>query len=265
MIEVLTLDKGQYSGSIRQWKEYRGLITSKTAYDGHFNTSFHYHEHPHLSFILQGGNMEYRQKETLIRNANDVMFYHSGELHKTLPTDSQTRNLNLEIDTAFLQENTISEDRLKQAIQSNRDSSLFMLKMQSEIHLNDQLTESALHALLFGFITAPELKSYKEINWCVKLHQLINDDWNKTHTLSDLALETGVHPVTISKYFARYFGCTLGEYLRKVKISRSLPLIKNSNDSLTEIALYCGFADQSHFIRVFKHYTGISPKNYRSL
>lgn len=264
-MEVLTLDKGQYSGSIRQWKEYRGLITSKTAYDGHFNTSFHYHEHPHLSFILQGGNIEYRQKETLIRSANEVMFYHSGELHKTLPTDSQTRNLNLEIDAAFLLENNIPEDQLKQVVENNRDSSLFILKMQSEIHLNDQLTESALHALLFGFITAPELKNYKQIDWCVKLNQLINDNWNKQQNLSDLAMQIGVHPVTISKYFARYFGCTLGEYLRKLRISRSLSLIKNSEDSLTEIALFCGFADQSHFIRVFKHYTGISPKNYRSL
>lgn len=264
-MEVLTLDKGQYSGSIRQWKEYRGLITSKTTYDGQFNTAFHSHEHPHLSFILQGGNVEYRQKETLIRSANDVMFYHSGELHKTIPTDSQTRNLNLEIDSAFLQENNISEDRLKQVVQRNRDSSLFILKMQSEIHLNDQLTESALHALLFGFITAPELKSYKEISWCVKLNQLIHDDWDKQHSLSDLATQIGVHPVTISKYFARYFGCTLGEYLRKLRVSKSLSLIKNPEYSLTEIALLCGFADQSHFIRVFKQYTGISPKNYRSL
>ncbi|MNU55426.1 HTH-type transcriptional activator Btr [compost metagenome] len=264
-MEVLTLDKGQYSGSIHQWKEYRGLITSKTAYDDQFNTAFHYHEHPHLSFILQGGNVEYRQKETLIRNANEVMFYYSGELHKTLPTDSKTRNLNLEIDTAFLQENHISENQLKQVVENNRDSSLFILKMQSEIHLNDQLTESALHALLFGFITAPELKSYKQIDWCVKLNQLINDNWNEQHNLSDLAMQIGVHPVTISKYFARYFGCTFGEYLRKLRVSKSLPLIKNPAYSLTEIALLCGFADQSHFIRVFKHYTGISPKSYRSL
>lgn len=173
--------------------------------------------------------------------------------------------MNLEIDAAFLLENNISEDQLKQVVENNRDSSLFILKMQSEIHLNDQLTESALHALLFGFITAPELKNYKQIDWCVKLNQLINDNWNKQHNLSDLAMQIGVHPVTISKYFARYFGCTLGEYLRKLRISRSLSLIKNSEDSLTEIALFCGFADQSHFIRVFKHYTGISPKNYRSL
>ena len=264
-MDVLTLDKGQYSGSIHRWKEYRGLISSKTAYDGQFNASFHSHEHPHLSFILQGGNVEYRKKQTVIRNTNEVMFYHSGELHKTIPTDSQTRNLNLEIDAAFLQENSISEDRLKQVVQNNRDSSLFILKMQSEIHLNDHLTESALHALLFGFITAPELKSYKEISWCIKLNQLLNDQWNQQHNLSDLAAQTGVHPVTISKYFASYFGCTLGEYLRKLRVSKSLSLIKNPGYSLTEIALLCGFSDQSHFIRVFKHYTGISPKNYRSL
>lgn len=264
-MEVLTLDKGRYSGNIRQWKEYRGLITSKTAYDSDYNTAFHSHEHPHVSFILQGGNIEYRGAQKIVRSANEVTFYHSGELHKTLPVDAQTRNLNLEIDTAFLDENRLSEEQLRQAISQNSDSNLFLLRMQSEIHLNDQLTESALHTLLFGFISAPEVKNYEKIAWCVKLHELIQDQWNMPFSLADLSVAIGVHPVTISKYFTRYFGCNLSEYIRKLRIQRSLSLIKNPEYSLTEIALLCGFADQSHFIRVFKHYTGISPKSYRML
>ncbi|WP_343604891.1 AraC family transcriptional regulator [Fluviicola sp.] len=264
-MEVLTLDKGQYSGNIRQWKEYRGLIASKTAYDSDSNPSFHAHEHPHVSFILQGGNIEYRGAESIVRGANEVTFYHSGELHKTLPATEHTRNLNLEIDSAFLDENRFSEDQLKKAIGKNPDSNLFLLRMQSEIHLNDQLTESALHALLFEFVTGLDVKNYREIHWCVKLHELINDRWAEPFHLNELSVELGVHPVTISKHFARYFGCTLSEYVRKLRIQRSLPLIQSREHSLSEIAFLCGFADQSHFIRVFKHYTGMSPKNYRML
>ncbi len=52
-MSALTLHKDQYSGSIQQLTEYDGLISSKTTYDKDYTTAFHYHEHPHLSFILQ--------------------------------------------------------------------------------------------------------------------------------------------------------------------------------------------------------------------
>ncbi len=62
-----------------------------------------------------------------------------------------------------------------------------------------------------------------------------------------MATIIGVHPVTISKYFPRYFSCTLGEYMRKLKIEKSLSLIKSPGNSLTNVAYACGFFDQSHF------------------
>ncbi|MEW6737177.1 MAG: helix-turn-helix domain-containing protein [Acidobacteriota bacterium] len=42
-------------------------------------------------------------------------------------------------------------------------------------------------------------------------------------------------------------------------------MIKNSQMSLTEIALHCGFADQSHFTRNFKEITGFLPKEFRKI
>ncbi|GAA3656436.1 helix-turn-helix domain-containing protein [Flavivirga jejuensis] len=75
----------------------------------------------------------------------------------------------------------------------------------------------------------------------------------------------GLHTVTISKFFRKYFSCTLGEYQRKLKIDYSLELIKNSKMSLTEIPHYCGFTDQSHFTRIFNEMTGFLPKHFRKL
>ncbi len=48
-------------------------------------------------------------------------------------------------------------------------------------------------------------------------------------------------------------------------VERSLPLIKESRMSLSEIAHYCGFADQSHFIRCFRGATGFRPGAFRRL
>jgi len=105
----------------------------------------------------------------------------------------------------------------------------------------------------------------KEIpEWTKKVYELINDSWNEKLTLTDLAKAADVNPITVSKHFHKYFSCTLGEYMRKLKIEKSLAILKNST-SLTDVAYICDFADQSHFTRTFKQLTGFLPKQYKRL
>jgi AraC family transcriptional regulator len=93
----------------------------------------------------------------------------------------------------------------------------------------------------------------------------MHDRWNESLSLQVLSDETGIHPVTISYYFPKYFACTFGAYMRKLKVSHALTLMKAGNTSLTSIAYECGFADQSHFIHTFKNLTGFLPAKYRKL
>lgn len=265
MKEILKLNKGIYSGNVQELKEHAGFITSKTVYEGDYHADFHYHENPHLSFILQGGNFEYKNGKASVRNAGEVLFYRSGELHKTLPTIAKTKNLNLEIDTDFLKNNLLSEPDLYDVICNRQDSRLFMLKIHAEIHFNDSLTEISIHAALLSYIKAFKPQDLSTAKWGIQLKEILNEEWNQNHSLSELSGILGVHPVTISKYFAKNFGCTFGEYVRKLRIQKSLELIKCTNYSLTEIAYLCGFADQSHFLRVFKFYTGMNPKYFQKL
>ncbi|MFT4205078.1 MAG: AraC family transcriptional regulator [Chitinophagaceae bacterium] len=265
MNEIIKLNKGNYSGEVQNLKEYAGFITSKTTYIDNYNTEFHYHENPHLSFILQGGNYEHKKSQTSIKTFGDVLFYHSGEIHKTIPTNETSKNLNLEFDINFLKDNFVSETELKNVVDHNLNSRLFMLKVHSELQLNDTITETAIQALLLNFVKNNKTDNRKTIRWIVELTNILNDEWNRNHSLSELSQRLGIHPVTISKNFNKYFGCTYGDYVRKLRIDRSLALIKSTHSSLTEIAFLCGFADQSHFIRTFKSYTGTNPKYFQKL
>ena len=101
--------------------------------------------------------------------------------------------------------------------------------------------------------------------WVKSLNELLNDCWNENPNLQDLSQILNLNPITISKHFPKYFGCTLGEYMRRIKINRSLSLIQSKNTNLTEISFQCGFSDQSHFIRTFKNQTGFLPKQFQKL
>jgi AraC family transcriptional regulator len=48
-------------------------------------------------------------------------------------------------------------------------------------------------------------------------------------------------------------------------VQRAMTLLGEPGRLLTEIAFECGFADQSHFIRSFRSYYGMTPLEYRRL
>jgi AraC family transcriptional regulator len=100
--------------------------------------------------------------------------------------------------------------------------------------------------------------------WADKIKDLLNDS-TEDRSLSELATLLNIHPVHLSRNFSKYFSCNLGEYIRTLKIQRSLSMLSERDLSLTQIALQCNFADQSHFIRAFKTQNKITPSAYRKL
>lgn len=65
------------------------------------------------------------------------------------------------------------------------------------------------------------------------------------------------------RHFYRLADCTPGEYLLECRMRRARQLLTNTQSSITDIALACGFYDSSHFIRKFIAATGITPGQYR--
>lgn len=58
-------------------------------------------------------------------------------------------------------------------------------------------------------------------------------------------------------------GCTVGEYVRKLRIEKAVELLLNSEKKIYDIAIEVGFASSAVFIRVFKQFMGIAPTSYR--
>jgi AraC family transcriptional regulator len=74
-----------------------------------------------------------------------------------------------------------------------------------------------------------------------------------------------VHPVYLCRTFSEQFDCTLGEYIRKLRTLRGWQLLTIGDGTLAEVASQSGFADQSHFTRLFKKQFGLTPGEYRRL
>lgn len=265
---MLVLEKGNYLGKLVDITQEDGILVSATSYHEHDATGrMHYHENPHLSFVLQGGGIEKRKLLEFERLPGQVMFFHSGESHQCINKLFPAKNINLEIEPAFLHDNGATEATVNSSVSDNHNAKFNMLRMYKELIVNDEYSGPSIRMLLLDLIYFRTKVEHENAHpkWVNTVHDLLNDRWNEHLTLKDLSRAAGVHPITISKCFPKYFSCTFGKYMRKLKIEKSLPLIKTSSLSLTEIAYECGFSDQSHFTRTFKQLTGFLPHHYKKL
>lgn len=259
------LTKGEYTGEIVSKMMIDDSLVTTTHYSSKENNpDWHYHENLHICFVFQGGKAETKKETSYTQKGGSIFFYHAQEKHRWISPNPVSKSANIEIGSQFLDKHSLKESDIKKAIQDNIDAKSLMLKMQQEMLLNESNSYSSIESLLLELVSfSKKLSPRKTPPWITSLTELLHEHWNEPMSLQEIALIIGVHPVTISKFFRKYFSCTLGEYQRKIKIEKSIQLIKESKLSLTEIAFLCGFTDQSHFIRNFKNMTGFLPKKFQ--
>lgn len=84
-------------------------------------------------------------------------------------------------------------------------------------------------------------------------------------TLLQLAEIVDLHPAYLSQLFKKEVGMLLSEYIQRERLEEVKKLLILSDYSLGEICTRLNFYDQSYFTRIFKKYTGVTPKRYRDL
>lgn len=266
---MLVLGKGAYLGKVIDLSQADGLLAGITSYrQGDGAGLVHYHENSHLSFVLSGGGVEKRKSSQFERLPGQIMFFHAGEHHQCINQQFPAQNINLEIEAVFLNDNGLTEADFNISLIKNPNSKFIMLRVYKELLAGDDFSGSTIKMLLLNLVSGAGRRTYSSNAlpaWVDVIKEMLNDRWNEPVSLKDLSEATGLHPVTISRFFPKYLSCTFGEYMRRLKVEKSLQLIKTSPASLTDIAHECGFSDQSHFTRTFKQLTGFLPHQYAKL
>jgi len=259
-----------YLGNVINKLKVDGVIAGARTFregDGDRAAAMHYHESAHVSFVLEGGVLDKRKTWEIERLSGEAMFFHAGEPHRTIIGAFPTKNINLAIEHNFLHENLATEAAIESAVDTNPNAKFIMLKIYKELVSEDVFSDCSIKMLLLELLHTNSKTGSENSSpgWIKTVAELTRDKWNESLSLKDLSEAAGIHPITISKHFSKYFSCTFGEYMRRLKIEKSLQFLKASSFSLTEIAAECGFSDQSHFIRTFKQLTGILPNKYKKL
>jgi AraC-like DNA-binding protein len=98
-----------------------------------------------------------------------------------------------------------------------------------------------------------------------RARDLINVNMAHDPSIAEIAHECGLSSGYFARAFKRSTGVSPYQWLTKMRVEHAKELLKNPRCELADIALLCGFVDQSHFTRVFSRSEGYSPGRWRRL
>lgn len=262
-----SLEKGQFFGETNRRITLNGLTITDTVYT-HEKVDWHYHQSPYFTFILQGNVLETNRKETYHCSSGKLLFHNWDDAHYNIKPPGFTRGFHIELEPSWLDQLDVNTNDIQGSFAvKNPEVTFIFYKLFKESLCPNTVSQLAVDDLLLTAIT--NLNSQSNIHkrtapaWVKPLRDFLHEEAPENISLSQLAELFGIHPVHLSRYFPRFFKCTLGEYIRKLKVEKSLVLLSTEEMSLAEIALEAGFTDQSHLNRCFKENVGTTPLVFR--
>ena len=233
---------------------------------------WHTHDTPIFAVFLEGSmEVDFRQRGRLGCTRSAIQVHPAGEPHRQIYGRKGARILVVEPD--------VDDDWIKQGgfgflsgIHNFADDRILALawRAKGELESPDDVTPLALQALasemiVLGARRAPIDGEWEAPPWLARATELVRASFLERLRLSDIASEVGVHPGHLARVFRRRHHESLGTYVRRLRLDWAARRLTESNESLSEVALGAGFADQSHLTRAFKRYLGLTPARYRHL
>lgn len=248
-----------------------------------YHMTYHWHTQWEIVWIESGCFHMTLDNETRVCNEGDVLFITDGMLHGGIPEncvyDCIVFDLNMLMKdnhacTSTIQNIINHKIKILPLISDKSGRILPIVKNLSNALAEKKygyefLTQGYLYELLGvileknlyeemadNSIAAERLNSIKEVL------AYISDNYSSNISLDSLAKIAGMNP----KYFCRYFRSmterTPIDYLNYYRIECACEMLSTKDISIKEVAISCGFNDESYFIKIFHKYKGITPKQF---
>jgi AraC family transcriptional regulator len=245
-----------------------GLNLADVAYPPNLRQLRHTHKFASFSLVMSGSYLEKFDRRSFRRKSATIVLHPPEESH-AVDFETNVRILSVEFNfrrlDAIRQQSSVLDEPA--SLQTENINHLGR-KLYQEFQKPDSFSGLAMEGLILELLAESSRCETRagEKNlprWLSQTRDFLHDNFAGSFTVEDVARVAGVHPVHLSRVFRRRFGCTIGEYVRRLRVEYANRQISATETPLSEIALAAGFADQSHLNKTFKSVFGLTPAEHR--
>jgi len=229
------------------------------------NSSYkkHFHSTYSISLIAKGvcainiNNNQYSFSKGQIRVINPY------DMHEILK--SSWEHINLTVSAYFMNSICGNYKLFKNSIEDQNLANMIQKAYNEKANLKIQ-TEEIIRYLDKNYSVKKENNDifYIEKEAIKKAIEYMVLNANNTNvSLDEIADFAGISKYHFLRVFKKYTGFTPKHFIQNIKINNARKILANHSISLSEIAMECGFYDQSHFIKTYKKFYGSTPSKIK--
>jgi len=261
------------------------LIESKKLKNIYDMSFFHYHNAYEIYYQMQGERNYFIENKVFYIRKGDVIFIKMNDLHRSLHCPKNNlyyKRIAINFKPEFFQ--PLAEmNELDNLLQM--ESGVFHLDSEKgsivEKMISHMLTEQErrpLHSELYIRTLLLQLlvilnRSTSQLNVQEKpdnknilnIAKYLSENYQQKITLSQLGRNFFLSESYLSRSFKQVTGVNIISYLNVLRVKQAQALLSETNKTITEIAYSVGYENLTHFERVFKSVTALSPLKYRKL
>src|SRR5579872_128913 len=276
MAGTQALTGGNFYGAVQRQQQLHDAIFTDLRHVSGKKLPAHSHALPFFGLLLDGHYGErYRHREKQF-GPFSLMYRPAGIPHQDEIAPGGLRFFEIEILPRWNRQLTECSANLETPCEDCVGGPVFWLAMRlfretrgkaddGQAYQSDLCVESLLAELLGAVGEMPRETTKDAPSWLTRITDKLKTEYCDRLTLNELSDEAGVHPVHLSRVFRRCMKQGIGDYIHRLRIRAACEQMLSPEMTLAEIGIAVGFADQSHFTRVFRKVTGMSPAAFRAL
>ncbi len=260
----------EFHGTLLRRRTQKGLSLFEIAYPAGLKLAPHSHDPAGLCLVLEGTFAEQVDRVTHRRGRGMAVFHPPGQSHSNSFDTSAVRMFAVALDSDWLRHRSDSMRPPGCSIELTGRASITAMGLYREFRRSDTASRLAVEGLCIQLLA--EVGRLQETTrrrgspgWFKKALERVHDNFTDHLSLDGISQEVGVHPVHLARTFRARLGCTLGEYIRQLRLQWAREQLLRTRTPLVEIAMHAGFASQSHFCNAFRAAHRMSPSECRAL
>lgn len=228
----------------------------------------HTHDDPSLCYVFGGRFTEHTAAGTYDCTTDSLKLTVAGDPHSNRFIAPTSRGLRVDIARdRFAPESSVGRMLAERVFVPRSGARATMLRVLAEMEAEDDTSALTIEGLLLELLARlareRERPAHAVPAWLAKARDLVEAEYLARLSLTAIADAVGVHTTSLARAWRRAYRTSIGEHVRGLRVARAAHELRASDTPIAEIAVRCGFTDQSHLTNVFRRVQGTTPARYR--